>query len=178
MTIRQPRGADARPDAKRAGTITIPTRLIFHRLPHDDAAFAASNRLRPSQHRWSTSVITEDVVHRSILSHLGQTLTGATFGPWHTPNGGQRPGIVGPKMRGLGVMPGIPDLLLLHDGGTFGLEIKRPGKNATPQQAALHEQMRAAGALIEVVRSIEEAQAALTKWGIATRFTGRFGGGL
>jgi hypothetical protein len=40
---------------------------------------------------------------------------------------------------------GLPDLLLLRDGEARFVEVKRPGRMATPLQELMHRRLRAAG---------------------------------
>jgi hypothetical protein len=40
------------------------------------------------------------------------------------PNGGWRSPIEGAILKGLGVQPGVPDLILVRDGLPFALELK------------------------------------------------------
>ena len=57
---------------------------------------------------------------------------------------------------------GIPDLLCIRAGVTRWLEVKQPGKRATPlQQKRMAEIERESGTLCHVVTSQEEALAAL-----------------
>lgn len=49
---------------------------------------------------------------------------------WHTPNGGYRHPRTAQTMRMLGVKPGIPDILCLHQSGDYtgiAIEFKRSG---------------------------------------------------
>lgn len=56
---------------------------------------------------------------------------------------------------------GSPDLILIlaPRGRLVGLEVKRPGLDATPEQKRVHAIWRRFGAVVEVVRSVEEARA-------------------
>jgi len=57
-----------------------------------------------------------------------------------------------------GAPAGTADILGCLPGGRFfALEAKRPGKKATPKQAAFLESVRAAGGIAGVACSIEEA---------------------
>lgn len=62
-----------------------------------------------------------------------------------------------------GLDAGTPDLVLIVDGRTVGLELKRPGESATEEQARVHRQWRAVGAFAAVVTSVEEARAAVAR---------------
>lgn len=55
--------------------------------------------------------------------------------------------------------PGIPDLLCVKNGRAVWLEVKQPGKKATPlQQAVMKELREVGGCVAEVVTSREEAE--------------------
>jgi hypothetical protein len=62
---------------------------------------------------------------------------------------------------GLGV--GSPDLVLIlaPRGRLVGLEVKKPGEDATPQQRAVHAVWRRFGAYVATVHGPQEARAAL-----------------
>ena len=45
-------------------------------------------------------------------------------------------------MKGLGTVAGVPDLVILHQGRTFELELKVDGKKATARQLETHVAMR------------------------------------
>jgi hypothetical protein len=52
---------------------------------------------------------------------------------------------------------GLPDIICCYQGYFVGLEVKRPGRRATPLQAFTLEQIRQAGGIAGVVHSVEEA---------------------
>jgi hypothetical protein len=52
---------------------------------------------------------------------------------------------------------GVPDLIGVCQGRFFGLEVKRPDGKATPLQEAVMRKIQAAGGLVGVVRSVEDA---------------------
>jgi VRR-NUC domain len=61
---------------------------------------------------------------------------------------------------GLGV--GSPDLIGIHPSGRFlGLEVKAPGGRISADQQRWHDYARSKGALVYVVRSVEEAMECL-----------------
>lgn len=69
-----------------------------------------------------------------------------------------------------GLRKGFPDLLLLLPGGrVVFLEVKAPGNYPDKDQRELHEEMRALGHIVEVVRSIDDVRAAFQKHGIDSR---------
>lgn len=74
--------------------------------------------------------------------------------------------IRGAQLKRMGLVRGLPDLILLESGGAwFGLEVKRPGaaKNTSDAQ---DDWIDWAGGRIAVVTSIEEAKAHLVRWGV------------
>ena len=60
---------------------------------------------------------------------------------------------------GLGV--GSPDLVGAVDGRAFGLELKSPTGRTRPEQIQWHDAARARGVAVAVVRTVEEAEAAI-----------------
>lgn len=50
----------------------------------------------------------------------------------------------GAQMKRLGLTAGVPDLMIVHHGFTLWIELKAPGKYATPDQAEVHARLRAA----------------------------------
>lgn len=54
--------------------------------------------------------------------------------------------------------PGSPDIIVVHVGRPYFLEVKRPGSNQSPDQKAFQQSAKRAGALYAVVRSIEDVQ--------------------
>jgi hypothetical protein len=65
----------------------------------------------------------EDCVQRAVCQHLHiRGVRGLLW--WHTPNGGKRRPIEAAIMKSLGVRAGVADLILLHAGRIFALELK------------------------------------------------------
>ncbi len=64
-------------------------------------------------------------------------------------------------------VPGMPDIAgVLPGGRAFFFEVKRMGKDPTPHQAAMMERLRAAGAFVWVLHSVEGTRTALISGGI------------
>jgi hypothetical protein len=99
---------------------------------------------------------------------LAAALTPRTF--WFAvPNGGYRTPIEGALLKGQGVKPGVPDLLFIHEGKAFGLELKSEKGTLSIAQRAAHVALQDAGMRVEVVRSVDEALARLREFGIPLR---------
>ena len=59
-------------------------------------------------------------------------------------------------------MAGVPDLLIIRDGKTFGLELKAEGGRTTPIQTETQQRMQAAGAIVKVTHGLDAALAWLS----------------
>jgi hypothetical protein len=85
------------------------------------------------------------------------------FHPWA---GGWRSPIEASIMSGAGVRSGLPDVILIHDGRVFGLELKAQGGRLSPAQQTAHEELRRAGAQVATAIGIDEALAQLETWAL------------
>ena len=72
-------------------------------------------------------------------------------------------------LKGDGLKVGMSDLLCLWNGGGKLLEVKSATGVVSPVQEALHERLSAIGWPVAVVRSIDEAHAALCAAGAPCR---------
>lgn len=107
----------------------------------------------------------EEDIHRRIVRLLGYMLRPSVI-MFHTPNGGHRRVITAHKLKGAGVVPGVPDLLFLAEGRAYGMEIKRPKGRQSDDQIAFEERCRIAGVPYTIVTSHEEAIACAQGWGL------------
>ena len=76
---------------------------------------------------------------------------------FHVPNGGGRSRIEAGILHGQGVKAGVPDLIIVHNGKAFGLELKSEGGNLSDSQRTMFPKLREAGMRIEVARTMDEA---------------------
>src|SRR6266567_6405921 len=94
--------------------------------------------------------MSEAAIHKSVIAHLRtRPVPGLFF--WHTPNGGYRRPIEAAVFSGFGVVPGIPDLLLLKPHWPrgcelYGLELKSAKGIVSDAQKATMAGLAAAGA--------------------------------
>ena len=56
---------------------------------------------------------------------------------------------------------GMPDIIGCYNGRFFGLEVKRPGRDATLLQAHTIQRIILSGGISGVIHSVEEAEAFL-----------------
>ena len=75
----------------------------------------------------------EDAIQAAVCLHLSvRAVPGLVW--WHTPNGGTRGAAEAGRFKALGVKAGVPDLIAIHNGRVFGLELKAPGGRVSPAQ--------------------------------------------
>jgi hypothetical protein len=107
----------------------------------------------------------EQAIQRAVVQHLQARAAPQTY--WfHVPNGGSRRPIEGAMLKALGVRAGVPDMLLICNGRTYGLELKAENGRVTDAQRLAHEEMRAAGAAVAVAVGVDEALDVLRQWGL------------
>ena len=110
--------------------------------------------------------MTEDAVHAALVQHL--KLRAAPGVVWfHPANGGIRHIATAARMKRLGVRPGVPDLALIIAGRPYFLELKRAkGGRLSNDQRAMHDELRAAGAVVAVANGLDDALEVLGSWGV------------
>lgn len=77
----------------------------------------------------------------------------------------------GQMRKARGVKAGTPDVILVHRGYFYGLELKASKGRVSEAQTVAHGQIRDAGAPVVVCHSIEEVETALRAWDIPLRGT-------
>jgi hypothetical protein len=106
---------------------------------------------------------TEDIIQRTVLAHL--RMRGPRDAYWFAvPNGGWRALAEAAILTGLGVRAGVPDLIIIHAGRTFGLELKADGGRPTKMQTEAQDAMRTAGAEVAVTIGLDAALRQLEQW--------------
>jgi len=118
----------------------------------------------------------ERTIQRAVVAYLRQVLPGAVV--HHSVNeqalSGRDRKAAAIAMRNAkldGMLPGWPDIEVLTDSRTLFFEVKREGGRLTDTQRKLHEEIRALGYSVAVVRSIEDVREALAEWAVPTRET-------
>ena len=66
----------------------------------------------------------------------------------------------------MGARPGTPDLLLLHHGRFYSLELKRDDGRLSLEQRIAREEIEAAGGFWAVAYGVDAALAVLNAWGL------------
>ena len=73
---------------------------------------------------------------------------------------------------GMGVHPGFTDLVVISQGQVVFLEVKSPSGRLRPAQEAFRDDVIKQGFGWALVRSMDDALAALRKHGVSTRLAG------
>lgn len=107
----------------------------------------------------------EEGIHRAVVGHLRARAKPCIY--WtHIPSGELRPVGVGGKLVGMGLRPGLPDLLFVIAGRAHLLELKREGGRLSCAQVQAQEDLRRAGAVVETAYGLDAALDQLTRWGV------------
>jgi hypothetical protein len=98
-----------------------------------------------------------------VVAHFAARGVRDTF-VFHPGNGGYRRPVESAILRGLGLVAGVPDLIIVHEGRFFGLELKSDGGRLSEAQKAAHAALRAAGATVAVAYGLDAAIKQLEQW--------------
>jgi hypothetical protein len=107
----------------------------------------------------------EAQLQRSVLEHLHWRGVPGLFA-FHYPAGGWRSPVEAAIFKSLGVVAGVPDLLILYQGRLYALELKTVHGRLTATQSETQERMRAAGATVTTAGGIDAALECLEAWGL------------
>lgn len=110
----------------------------------------------------------EQAIHKAVVSHLNARSYPGTFF-FHPANGGKRTPFEARLFKALGVVAGVPDLIILKGGHVFALELKSATGRLLPSQEQTIWAMHAAGAEIAIAKSLDEALVTLECWGVLRR---------
>jgi hypothetical protein len=107
----------------------------------------------------------EQQLQKAVLDHLAWRGMPGLF-VFHYPAGGWRSPIEAAIFKSLGVVAGVPDILIIHCGHVFGLELKTTHGRLTQTQIDTQTRMRAAGATVGTAIEIDAALEQLEQWGL------------
>jgi len=118
----------------------------------------------------------EQIIHRQIVSGLRAGLP-ANWIVTHLANGGYRTKAEGGIFKSLGVLAGMPDILILgeteHGATAWFFEVKATEKGRlTDLQKAVHARLRELGFGVETVASWDQALRMARHWRLPLRFAG------
>jgi hypothetical protein len=107
----------------------------------------------------------EQQLQKAVLEHLAWRGVRGLF-VFHYPAGGWRSPVEAAIFKSLGVVAGIPDILLLCEGHFFALELKTEHGRLTPTQIETQARMHAAGATVAAATGLNAALEQLERWGL------------
>jgi hypothetical protein len=112
----------------------------------------------------------EDDLQRSVVDFLEIALPvdGVCFA---VPNGGMRSKRAAARLRGMGVVAGVPDLEVIYRARAIFIELKTKQGTRSSEQRAMERRLLYAGADVFLCRSIPEVETALRGIGIPLRAT-------
>lgn len=107
----------------------------------------------------------ENAIQRAVVKHLKERAAPGVFA-FHVPNGGYRKPVEAAIMKGLGVKAGVPDIIAIHKGKVYALELKTEKGRPTEAQLAALGAIEAAGGYTALCHGLDPALRALETWGI------------
>ena len=112
----------------------------------------------------------EDDLQRDVCRFLDVALpTGATY--FAVPNGGKRHVREAARMKGLGLRPGVPDLLVIHDGRALFVELKTKRGVMSAAQKAMQQMLAYCGCTVMLCRTVDDVEQALRNASVPLRAT-------
>jgi len=107
----------------------------------------------------------EQELQKVVLEHLAWRGTPGIFA-FHYPAGGWRSPVEAAIFKSLGVVAGVPDVIVIHDGRCFALELKTAHGRLTSIQIETQARMRAAGCVVATAVEIDAVLERLEQWGL------------
>jgi hypothetical protein len=111
--------------------------------------------------------MTEAQLQRAVIAFLRLAAPEAVA--FAIPNAARRSATGRATNAVAGLLSGAPDLILVHDGRALFLELKSAKGRVSPQQAEAHARLRAAGAFVGIIRTLEDVETALDLCGVPLR---------
>ena len=107
----------------------------------------------------------ETAIHQALVAQL--RARGNPDAVWfHVPNASKSTPGYRRKLASLGLRPGVSDLICLHNGEAFALELKRTSKGRTSENQNLFlSDWREAGGHGVVAEGLDQAIAVCEAWG-------------
>src|SRR5262249_28562631 len=107
----------------------------------------------------------EQEIQKCVFQHLRARGAPGVFA-FHPANGGYRKPVEAAILKGLGVNPGVPDVIAIHNGRCFAPELKAEGERPTENQPEPIAARRKAGASTAIAEGLDRALAVLKAWGL------------
>jgi hypothetical protein len=120
---------------------------------------------RSTTSRRPGGTLSESQIQRAVFQHLRQRGTPGVFA-FHPANGGFRKPVEAAIFKGLGVVPGVPDVIVIKKGWCYALELKSEKGKISPKQEEALAALEAAGAVCGVAYGLDHALTRLAQWGL------------
>ena len=103
-------------------------------------------------------------IHTAVVKHLEWRGRDGVF--WfHPANGSKRSKAEAGKLKAMGVVAGVPDLIVMIDGRCHGLELKSgKGRLSDAQKVTIPNRVRA-GCTVSIADNVDDAISVLAAWG-------------
>lgn len=109
--------------------------------------------------------ITENQLQRAVADHI-RSRGVAGLVAFHVPNGGYRRPTEAAILKGMGVVAGVSDWILLHAGTFHALELKVGGNKPTDAQDGFLKQVEAQGGKAAWAAGLDAALKQLETWNL------------
>jgi hypothetical protein len=107
--------------------------------------------------------MTEQQIQKCIFAHLrARGAPGAFF--WHPFSGGYRRAKEAAIYKGLGAIAGLPDVMIVHQGRLYCIELKAEGGRLRDAQQNVLIKLREAGAMATHAHGLDQALRILEGW--------------
>lgn len=107
----------------------------------------------------------EQIIQKAVFQHIrARGVPGLVA--WHTPNGGKRRPIEAAIFKSMGVRPGVADIIAVHKGKIFAMELKAEKGQPSESQLEFLSDIERAGAFTAMPRGLDAAIATLEAWGL------------
>lgn len=106
----------------------------------------------------------EAILQKSIIQYLKYAHPKLLY--FAVPNGGKRNPIEASKLKAMGVLAGVADLLLFKSGCFYAIELKIGNNKPNDTQIDFEHRWLAEGGKYAVCRSLDELDTILKGWGI------------
>lgn len=106
----------------------------------------------------------EQAFHQSVARFIDAAYPGLLW--WHTPNAsGNRGPRLGGILKSMGVLAGVPDIVLILPSAIPAfIELKAGKGSLSPAQKSFRDRAKESGALWAEARTLEEVSATLERW--------------
>jgi hypothetical protein len=134
--------------------------LAAGRRPH--LRKAANSEVRPRDRN------AEARIQAAIVEWI--RIVAPTLIAFHVPNGGLRSKAEAARLKWVGTLAGVPDVVVLDlDGRCWLIEVKGPGGSLSPEQCVIRDRCVAMRIPFVVAKSIDDVRHAFRLWRIETR---------